>query len=313
MNSGQQWLMKHGKGGSTGTCNDQRKGVSVVKGIHPEYTPEEVKQWMEEYVNFQILHVRHFEKEPKASSRTGSWWVITTDTKEQALTLKRTIKTFGSLRSPIYWEQYESNRTTRCFRCQKYRHLSKNCLFPPRCALCAKKHLTDDCTLTFPIKGQQHDSIYKCVNCDNKGHWAGSQECPLFLREANIAAARMAERRTAAGTRQMGGNTGGTAGAGSQRGAEQRVPRPDEFIRRGKEERRGPQAVTNPVAPAGAWRNKGEPEGNNGNLWDEINKGAEQLFGRTTASLMDECIRFKGEFAQMETEGERRTLNSFLK
>lgn len=137
-----EWLGKHGKGGSTATCNDKRIGVSVVKGNHRDYSEEEVKAELEELVDFEIKNVRRFQAETKKGEKVLHWWVITTNTKDHILELKKVAKHYGSLRTPIVWEPYRSNRATRCCKCQQFNHLGRNCLFPTRCALCAgNRHL----------------------------------------------------------------------------------------------------------------------------------------------------------------------------
>lgn len=55
-----KWLRENKVEGTTSTCNHERIGAAVVKGIHVDYTPEEVKEYLEELVDFKIDKVRRF-------------------------------------------------------------------------------------------------------------------------------------------------------------------------------------------------------------------------------------------------------------
>lgn len=74
-----KWLRENKVEGTTSTCNHERIGAAVVKGIHVDYTLEEVKEYLEEQVDFKIDKVRRFI-EPKEGQRPYHWWVINTTT-----------------------------------------------------------------------------------------------------------------------------------------------------------------------------------------------------------------------------------------
>jgi hypothetical protein len=63
----------------------------------------------------------------------------------------------------------------RCFSCQKFGHLSKNCQKPPACANCGSiGHDYNSC-----------DNSSKCLNCE-KDHPSSSKKCEKWLIEKEI-------------------------------------------------------------------------------------------------------------------------------
>lgn len=55
-----QWCEDNDVHGTTSTCSHERIGASVAKGIPIDYTPEEVKDYLELFVDFKIEKVRRF-------------------------------------------------------------------------------------------------------------------------------------------------------------------------------------------------------------------------------------------------------------
>lgn len=63
----------------------------------------------------------------------------------------------------------------RCFSCQKFGHLSKNCQKPPVCANCGStEHSFEFCAQPS-----------KCLNCEGT-HPSSSKQCPKWINEKNI-------------------------------------------------------------------------------------------------------------------------------
>lgn len=112
------WLTENKVYGTKSTCNHERIGSIIAKGIHVGYSEEEVTQFLEEHVDFKVKKVCRFQ-EAVEGRRPFHWWIITTHNREQ---IKWFMKTYQ-----IKWENYESKRSPRCFNCQQYRHLSNNC------------------------------------------------------------------------------------------------------------------------------------------------------------------------------------------
>ena len=64
----------------------------------------------------------------------------------------------------------------RCFRCQKFGHISKNCRGKQKCPLCSENHSFDEC---------QNIENKKCTNCGGS-HSAGFKGCPVFVKAKEI-------------------------------------------------------------------------------------------------------------------------------
>ncbi|GBO27309.1 hypothetical protein AVEN_145100-1 [Araneus ventricosus] len=72
----------------------------------------------------------------------------------------------------------------RCFSCQSFGHLQRNCKSKRKfCAYCSKNHDTRDCTSSYPV----------CINCDESNdkdgtdhdirHSAADHNCPSYKKE----------------------------------------------------------------------------------------------------------------------------------
>ena len=69
----------------------------------------------------------------------------------------------------------------RCYKCQKFNHLARNCLSKVDvCAKCSKEHPTKECS-NDQQPGTSSDSLVKCFNCKGD-HPAYSKECPDYQR-----------------------------------------------------------------------------------------------------------------------------------
>ena len=67
----------------------------------------------------------------------------------------------------------------RCFRCQKFNHVARNCVSKVDvCAKCSKHHPTKECR-NEQQPGTSSDSHVKCFNCKGD-HPAYSKECPDY-------------------------------------------------------------------------------------------------------------------------------------
>ena len=83
---------------------------------------------------------------------------------------------------------YDSFYVVRCFKCQRFGHLSKTCTQEEAsCGFCTEKHETSSCP-------KKLDSSYNptCINCTSSGrkgvevnHYAGSINCPILLEKQN--------------------------------------------------------------------------------------------------------------------------------
>ena len=74
---------------------------------------------------------------------------------------------------------YDSFYVRRCYQCQRFGHIAKDCKFKEACGKCAGEHRNNNCTL---------ESC--CVNCKLSGlgeddckHSSFSLSCPSHLKE----------------------------------------------------------------------------------------------------------------------------------
>ncbi|GFX52595.1 putative RNA-directed DNA polymerase from transposon X-element [Trichonephila clavipes] len=63
---------------------------------------------------------------------------------------------------------------SRCFNCNYFNHMSKNCRMTPRCLKCGESHRTQNCPATDRLK------TLHCINCNADGHLVTSRQCPKF-------------------------------------------------------------------------------------------------------------------------------------
>lgn len=84
----------------------------------------------------------------------------------------------------VGWQTYKLEKfvkLTRCFKCQRFGHVAKNCLSKKSCGVCtSSNHQTRDC----PYKNSKEK--HRCMNCIRAkfrtiGHAATDTECPIFL------------------------------------------------------------------------------------------------------------------------------------
>lgn len=292
--------------GTTSTCNHERVGAAVVKGIHIDFEPEEVLNYLESHVDFKIAKVRRFQ-EKKDGVRPFHWWVVTTDTREQVLQLKN-IRLFNN-RYPISWEPYVSKRCPRCFRCQAYKHLARNCFKKWRCSKCKDNHEGNPCPLPDPTPDMSPSRMkkYFCHPCadakqDNKGvgHWAGWALCPVKLALDD-------EYKTAHDQRTGKSKNDSSALRTMSPRAMQQIPTQEDF---NINTRKGLRGVPAPImitqtekpnwgpAPAPANRESayqqqtGVSARNIGGAWADINRDTFDLFGMDADAMIDQVTSF---------------------
>ena len=68
-------------------------------------------------------------------------------------------------------ERQRITSVARCYECQQYGHISKNCIATKCCVVCAGEH-TSDYNCKFPVK---------CRNCEG-AHPASDSSCPVYRK-----------------------------------------------------------------------------------------------------------------------------------
>jgi hypothetical protein len=104
-------------------------------------------------------------------------------------------ETFKSIMSVgkinVVWNRcnvYDATTVRRCFNCQLFNHIGKDCKKDPVCMFCAKNHKVQHC--------RSKESAVRCINCVraneklqlnlNVKHPASSLECPVYLRKLEM-------------------------------------------------------------------------------------------------------------------------------
>lgn len=288
------WISKHGKGGKTSTPNDDRPGCSVVKGIYITYNEDDVKAEMEKFVDFPIRAVRRFQRDHTTAKNILHWWVVSTESKEQAMQLKK-ITHFNGAR--VTWEPYRGSSILRCFKCQRFHHLARNCLYSSRCGRCSLKHETKDCNIVFAAKGtKDYKEHTKCVNCvdrdqsTGRGHAAGDLTCPIYLEEA-AKKEKKKEKDAEIDHPRRGGRP--TAAA----------PTSADFDVNAKKRRGAPAPVAAPI-PA-TWR-PSSSYGVSGQTRDLISEQTQELFGFSPVKMLEIMGSYSDEVKRANTIAEKR-------
>lgn len=79
-----QYLKANSTGGYSHTSNADKPGSRIVKGVHRDYTPEFVKERLEELCDFKIKEVRSFQKSLAENEKPLHWWIVTTEKRGRA-------------------------------------------------------------------------------------------------------------------------------------------------------------------------------------------------------------------------------------
>lgn len=87
----------------------------------------------------------------------------------------------------VEWDHYVTKKIgpTRCHRCQRYGHGSRNCGMTTRCAVCAEAHSIEDCPMVDDEGRLKEACAPKCANC-SAAHVATFTECPKFIEYQQI-------------------------------------------------------------------------------------------------------------------------------
>lgn len=151
----------------TFTWKDEKEHAFVLRGLHQEIEPEEIKDELNEN---ELLHVKNVYR--MRGTKYPAYLVITT--------ADITIRTIEQIRfvqhTKVRWDRHVNNKIIiQCHRCQAWGHATTNCHALPRCLKCAASHLTRDCTKDPNLPA-------KCANC-GEAHPANNTSCPIYQRK----------------------------------------------------------------------------------------------------------------------------------
>ena len=69
-------------------------------------------------------------------------------------------------------------QVVRCFKCQKFGHISAKCQSAEKCGHCSENHLSTDCS--------NNNQESKCANCNLK-HPANYIQCDVYIKQLQTA------------------------------------------------------------------------------------------------------------------------------
>lgn len=239
--------------------------------------------------------------------------MVTTANRDLAFELKE-IKYFKN-NCPIKWEPYVSKRCPRCYKCQEYKHLARNCFKKQRCTRCKTIHGPNICPKPkmTPDMNKEQRMAYWCHPCQMRGHCADSQDCPTKIKYDEEQRERAAAQQAKNGKYYNNKNYSGTptvrAGHVDRHGQEGRTraaPTAEDFVVTSKKEtRRLPTPVmtqpqtawnTNNISRPGRERVSTPYE----SAWAEIEDTSKDLFGRTPAQMIALCEKFVAQTRNMD-------------
>ena len=139
----------------------------VIKGIHPDTNPDEIKDdliAMGHEVE-RVAQLRRF----KDGTKLPIFQIQIKPGPNMDDIYK--IKYFHYVTVTV--EKFErTGRVNQCFKCQSFFHSSQNCHFKARCVKCGQQHESKDCTKERHVKPT-------CANCNGE-HPASYRGCPKF-------------------------------------------------------------------------------------------------------------------------------------
>lgn len=154
----------------TYTPKADRKNILVVKGIHPSYTDEDIKEELK-LEGIPAIKVSIF-RSTKAKDKKFNCHVVEVD---KSTPIADIIKKTLILNQRVHWEHFKSSGIGQCKNCQGYGHSATNCGMPYVCVKCKDKHAPGEC----PRKDSTGQDVY-CANCKTTGHPANYKGCPVY-------------------------------------------------------------------------------------------------------------------------------------
>lgn len=146
----------------TYTLQDQKPLTSILEGLAPNITEEEVKKDLESQGSKNIV-VKQLSS--KTENEKGKFDEVKLPIFSIKFEPQTKISDLNKERfvcyCKVHWEKQISKKTlvTQCYKCQVFGHIAKNCFRIEKCGVCAGAHNTKECIV---------DNVqnYKCANCD---------------------------------------------------------------------------------------------------------------------------------------------------
>lgn len=89
----------------------------------------------------------------------------------------------------VSWEKpRRKDSEIQCRRCQRWRHIAKNCNSKYKCVKCDKTHEPGECQRTKKDSSDPH-----CTNCGEVGHPANWRGCPAYKKHVAARQQRVAK------------------------------------------------------------------------------------------------------------------------
>ena len=143
----------------------------ICHGIPKDMDLEEIKEELENANSLKIEQIYRMQKYDKIKQeKTDTDSIII----EYGQDIEFPLQMYLGYRR-IYIKQFIPF-PTRCFKCQKFGHVSKNCRSKAKCPNCGEEHKFEDCN---------QKEIKKCCNC-GLNHSAGYKGCEAFLKAKQI-------------------------------------------------------------------------------------------------------------------------------
>ena len=157
-------------GGNKKSLTNLKDSVIYLRGLDTSIK-EDVIQSSLEKISKEIKSVRRLR-----NSTTGKPRQLVKVTCSQAASSRIIESIILAEGYKVKVEQQRNHQVIRCYSCQAYGHIAKNCCRKPACENCSQ----EDCIK--PCK-----NVPKCVNCDSD-HPASYNKCPTYIKQnENIA------------------------------------------------------------------------------------------------------------------------------
>lgn len=162
------------------TPKEMKRQSMVLRGLLYESNVEDIKADIDRLVPDTIDNVSKFTTSfsRKNNVDTGLFLVTLLPGKSVSeLKCQRYI-----LKQLITWELPRRNLgDVRCWRCQKWGHMSKNCNRESACVKCDQNHARGECQFV-----QTESNLPYCVNCGNHGHPASFRGCSEYKKYVEL-------------------------------------------------------------------------------------------------------------------------------